>query len=254
MQSFGRALLVGWIVISGLSAAWAPRVVGQSTEARRHFETGNEHYAQGDFQAAIGAYQAALGTGYASGALYYNLGNAYFHTDNLGPAILYYEKARRLLPNDPKLLHSLDVAQSAAEAPPPPVVQGWKALVAPLNPTNTFVLGCLLYGLGIGALIYRYWRQQALTMRWFDGALLAGGILLIGLALVTSYVDTLDRRTVVIAQTAPLYPTPTDQATRDTTLTAGTVLRLQRRQPSWTEVQLSSGHTGWMRTDALADV
>jgi hypothetical protein len=45
-----------------------------------------------------------------------------------------------------------------------------------------------------------------------------------------------------------------DQAARDTTLSAGAVLRLQRRQPNWSEVELSSGRAGWMRTDALADV
>jgi hypothetical protein len=81
------------------------------------------------------------------------------------------------------------------------------------------------------------------------------GLALIGLALVASYAQTLDRRTVVIAQKAPLYTRPMeDQAARDTTLSAGAVLRLQRRQPNWSEVELSSGRAGWMRTDALADV
>jgi tetratricopeptide (TPR) repeat protein len=253
MRHWTLVFLSGWILISGLSAAWAPCARAQSGEARRHFEAGNDHYAQGNFQEAIGAYQAALGTGYASGALYYNLGNAYFRVDNLGPAILYYEKARRLVPNHPKLLHSLDVARSAANAPPP-VVQGWKALVAPLSPITILIIGLLVYGAGMGALIYRYWRDGMLALRWAEGALLAGGLLLVGLAFLTSYAQTTDQRAVVIAQAAPLFATPTNQAAHDTTLSTGAVLRVQRRQPSWTEVRLSNGRTGWVRTDALADV
>jgi len=249
-----RTLLLGWIIAGGFWLAAPPSTGAQPNDTRRHFEAGNEHYAQGDFQAAIGAYQAALGTGYASGALYYNLGNAYFRTDNLGPAILYYEKAQRFLPNHAKLLHSLDVARSAANAPPPPVSGGWSSLLAPVDPWGILLLGLLVYGGSAGGLIYRYWHNATPTVRRLDGALMAAGLMLVGLALGASYAQSLDHRAVVIAQEAPLFVSPMDQADRDTTLSAGAVLRVHRRQPNWLEVELSSGRTGWMRTDALADV
>jgi len=249
-----RTLLIGWIVAGGLMLAAAPAAGAQPDDTRRHFEAGNEHYAQADFQAAIGAYRAALGTGYASGALYYNIGNAYFRTDNLGPAILYYEKARRFLPDHAKLLHNLDVARSEANAPPPPVSRGWFSLLAPVDPWVSLLLGLLVYGSSVGGLLYRYWHDATPPVRRLDAALMAAGLVLIGLALVTSYAQSLDRRAVVITETAPLRASPMDQATRDTTLSAGAVLRVHRRQPNWLEVELSSGRTGWMRTDALADV
>ena len=249
-----HTLLIGWLVAGSLSLALPSPVDAQPADARRHFEAGNGHYAQGDFQAAIGAYRAAIGTGYASGALYYNLGNAYFRTDNLGPAILYYEKARRFLPNHPKLLHSLDVARSEADAPPPPASGGWSSLLAPIDPWVSFLLGVLVYGSSVGWLLHRYWHAASPAFRRRDGALMATGLLLIGLSLAASYAQSIDRRAVVISPTAPLYASPMDQAARDTTLSAGAVLRLQRRQPNWSEVELSSGRTGWMRTDALADV
>jgi tetratricopeptide (TPR) repeat protein len=243
------------MMAGGLLLAFPSPTKAQPSEAQHHFEAGNGHYVQGDYQAAVGAYRAALGTGYASGALYYNLGNAYFRSDSLGPAILYYEKARRLLPNDAKLLHSLDVARSAANAPPPPVSRGWSSFVASVNPGISFLLGLLVYGGSVGWLVYRYWHGAVSTVRRLDGAPMIAGLALIGLALVASYAQTLDHRAVVIAQKAPLYTRPMeDQAARDTTLSAGAVLRLQRRQPNWSEVELSSGRAGWMRTDALADV
>ncbi len=249
-----RTLLIGWIVAGGLLLTAPTSAGAQPDDTRRHFEAGNKHYAQGDFQAAIGAYQATLGTGYASGALYYNLGNAYFRTENLGPAILYYEKARRFLPNHAKLLHSLDVARSQANAPPSPVSGGWSSLLAPIDPWVSLLLGLLVYGSSAGGLLYRYWHDATPTVRRLDSALMAAGLMLVGLALVASYAQSLDRRAVVITQAAPLYASPMDQAARDTTLSAGAVLRVHRRQPNWLEVELSSGRTGWMRTDALADV
>ena len=41
------------------------------------------------------------------------------------------------------------------------------------------MIGLLVYGVGIGALIYRYWYRQARTIRWVDGVLLTSGLLLI---------------------------------------------------------------------------
>ena len=42
-----------------------------------------------------------------NGHLYYNLGNAYFRLKLLGHAILYYERARVLIPGDDDLDYNL---------------------------------------------------------------------------------------------------------------------------------------------------
>lgn len=244
----------GWIVAAVLLVAGPSPGAGEPAEARRHFEMGNQHYAQGQYTAAVDAYRAALATGYTSGALYYNLGTAYFRTDELGRSVLYYEKARRLLPDDPKVQHSLEVARTAAGAPPPPARSGWHALAAALPPMPPFVLGLLLLGGALGLIGYR--RRIALPP-WMGRAvpaLLVGGLLLIGAGLGASYVAALDQRAVVVAPEAPVHPSPMAQSPPDTSLTEGTVLHRLRRQPAWTEVRLPSGRSGWVRSAAVADV
>lgn len=86
------------------------------------FREGNAAYERGDFTGAANAYERAEAAGAADARLYYNHANALFRTDRLGPAILYFEKARKLAPTDPDILHNLDFARArvADKIPEPP--------------------------------------------------------------------------------------------------------------------------------------
>jgi len=50
--------------------------------------------------------------GYSSADLYYNLANAHFRNKDIASAILYYEKAKKMKPNDADIIHNLGVANS----------------------------------------------------------------------------------------------------------------------------------------------
>ena len=76
------------------------------------FDEGNQRYQAGDFDGALERYAQILDDGLESGELYYNIGNTYFKLGELGPAILYYERARRLMPSDGDLLANLELARS----------------------------------------------------------------------------------------------------------------------------------------------
>lgn len=254
MRHLLATVSLGWAFACVWVAAGGSPAFGQSPEVHRYFESGNQHYRQGQYLQAIESYQAALSTGQASGALYYNLGNAYFRTGELGRAILYYEKARRWLPDAPALRHSLDVARSSGTLPAPPPAPAWRALITSINPSAALFLGLSLYLVGMCMLGYRLWQRRDAVFTPMAATSLAVGLLLAALALGTSWLYTLDRRGVVVSENAPLYPRPVDDIARDTTLQEGAVLLLQRRQPGWTEVRLTSGQTGWLRTDALEDV
>lgn len=243
-------LLLGGLLLAGV-ASWP--AAAQSDAARRHLDAGNTHYDESQYERAIDAYRRALDTGYANVALYHNLGNAYFRTGRLGRAILYYEKAQRLAPEHPKLRHNLDVARSRAEVPPPPVLPGWKAAAATTDSSRAFALGLALYLVGFGMLGYRRWTGSDRPGRPLYRLTLATGLLLIAGALGTSYVHTLDRHAVVV-RTAPLHTIPSTQATQDTTLHEGAVLELRRRQPTWTEVRLANGRTGWLPAETVEEV
>lgn len=74
-------------------------------------EQADAEYSDGNYQQAIKDYNALLKEGVSS-ELYYNLGNAYYRTKDLGKAILSYERARILAPNDSDINYNLQYAYS----------------------------------------------------------------------------------------------------------------------------------------------
>lgn len=234
-----------------------PRLAAQPAEAQRHFETGNKCYAEAQYDEALAAYQRVLNAGRASGALYYNMGNTYFRMGELGQAIRYYEKARQLIPENPELAHNLDIARQKADGTGSTSTRssGGVTLLAALDVEMTFILGLLLYLLGLGAGFYRIWISDSRAwLRAGAWSAAIAGLLIVALALGASLARTMDRRAVVITDQAILYAAPDPGAPRDTTVGEGLMLKLQRRRPAWSEVRLPNGTTGWLRSEVIGDV
>ena len=243
------------IVLTGLALLGAP-LPDRSADPSQQFRAANEAYAQGRYEEAVEGYRAILDAGHASAALYHNLGNAYVRLDRVGPAVWAYERGRRLRPDDPRLRHNLEYVRRQAGLPrtglPP---RGLSALVSGWPPLLLFGLGVLaLCGGGLGV-----------VMRAAPGRLLAwpspggwgalgGGLLLVAVALGTSYVQALERRGVVMEAAVPLRAAPTDTAAADTTLRPGTMLDLRARRGDWTRVRLGDQSEGWVATPQIGDV
>src|SRR6186713_201914 len=75
-------------------------------------EQSNQHYMQRNFDDARKGYEELLSKNSAlnSSDLLYNIGNCYYKTGQLGKAILYYERAARLSPDDEDIQFNLRLA------------------------------------------------------------------------------------------------------------------------------------------------
>ncbi len=91
-------------------------VASASAQQAGEWEKANEAYAAGRYPEAIERYDGLVRTGETSAALFYNLGNAAFRTDDLGRAILHYERALTLEPHHPEAQTNLRLAQDKARA------------------------------------------------------------------------------------------------------------------------------------------
>lgn len=100
-----------FLILASAPASWA-------SQGAREFLAALEAYKAGDYAAAISGWQAIAKSGVQNGKLFYNLGNAYLKAKQLGPAILWYERALRLLPNDPDLRFNFDYARSLTKDVP----------------------------------------------------------------------------------------------------------------------------------------
>ncbi len=72
----------------------------------------DDYYKSQMYEKAIEGYLNILNDDKESSELYYNLGNAYFKSNELPKAILYYEKALLLSPNDKDIQYNLAFANS----------------------------------------------------------------------------------------------------------------------------------------------
>jgi len=240
------------LVLGGLSLLGRP-AGAQPDSLDQRFEAATTAYTQGQYARAVDAYRALLADGYTSGALYYNLGNAYVRLDQLGQAIRYYEKARRLRPSDPRTAHNLEQARRRAGVYPsvlPP--RGLQGLVQDGSPLAFFLAGWLLLGSGLAVAVV--WGAPGSARSWRHPLVwgpVAGGLLLVAVAMGTSFAQSQERRAIVVARQAPLRAAPTPTAAADTTLPEGAMLAVQRHQAQWTQVRLADGTVGWVPARAL---
>lgn len=224
----------------------------------RRFATANAAYAQERYTQAVEMYEDLLDTGYTNRALYYNLGNAYARLNRLGAAIRYYEKAKRLRPNDPRIAHNLEQVRRRAEVYPERLRQktgGVQDLVQGWSPMALFVAGGLLLcsGAAVGIVWTRPHRPNGGRHPLVWGLAVAGLLLVAG-AMGTSYLQSLDQYAVVVTPEAVLRERPRAEASSDTTLTEGTLLEVRSRTGRWYEVQRTDDVTGWLLTRALGNI
>ena len=80
------------------------------------FARANADYAAGKFSNAVAGYESLIKEGQWNSSVFYDLGNAYFREDDLGRAILNYERALALDPAQPEARANLQLVRDQARA------------------------------------------------------------------------------------------------------------------------------------------
>lgn len=101
------------LAAAALDLAVAPAVRAQADDA---FAKANAAFAAGNYPAAIAGYEALVKDRQWNASLFYDLGNAYFRAGDRGRAILNYERALALDPNQPEAKANLQLVRDQARA------------------------------------------------------------------------------------------------------------------------------------------
>jgi len=224
------------------------------------FEEGNRLYQQGDYQGALDSYQRIVDAGLESGELYYNIGNAYFKVGDLGQSIVFYERARRLLPRDDDVLANLELARSltADEITPLPgfwlfrVVAWWVNLLA--EPLLVVVVAAG-YLVSMGALIVVILKRGTVLAVWGRWVAIAAAVVAVvfgGNLAVREFGIGRSPEGVVVVEEVQVNSAPTDDSSLLVfTIHEGTKVRIDRSADDWLEIVLADGKVGWVRSDVL---
>ncbi len=228
-------------------------------EAVRGLEEGNRLLAAGAYGEAAAAFERVEASGWASAALYTHLGNAYFRMDRLGPAVRSYERARRLQPEDPLILHNIEVAESKTAdhltRAPEPYWEGWERSLARFpGAKGLFLMGWPLFVAGL-ALVF-YGRMAGHTRAWLrraQGVTLVAGAALCVLAFGVS-VAAAERREAVVLEAAVPVRDAVDAPEAATEIHEGTTVDLLEIHSDWWRVRLPDGTEGWIRAGAAGEI
>ena len=94
------------------------------------FKSASVLYDGGKYPAAAAAFEKITPK---TAAVYFNLGNAHFRLEQLGRAVLDFERARQLAPTDPDILANLRFAEERlgvadVNSPAKPLARFWESL------------------------------------------------------------------------------------------------------------------------------
>ncbi len=220
------------------------------------FSKANEYYSAKSYDSALTVYQSIERTGVESAELNFNIGNCYFKSGDIGRAVVYYLRAKRLSPSDDDINANLAFAKGFSRIQ----MEGVE-----LNPVRTFIEGILdpltlnLLGwvssgcfiLFVLLLLFRFglgWTAVS------QSAIVFSVILLVGSALSTTFKyrnDYLTKRGVVVSEDAPVLSEPTSQAQTELHGSPGLVVEILGASGDYYNVLFENKRRGWVAKSHL---
>ncbi len=223
---------------------------------------GNNYYDEGLYNDAITSYLEIFDHGYESASLYYNLGNAYFKLDDMPSAILYYEKAKKLDPNNEDILFNLNVANSKIpdkiEAVPELFYKRWWNSFYNMFSVNTWAQ--IAVGIFIVTLVcitlfflspYRMTRKLAF---WFGIVFLTLTIFTFGLASQKYYYSKKHNEAIVFTPTITIKSSPNRNSVDLFVIHEGTKILIIDKLENWYEIRIANGSIGWLPAEAVKTI
>jgi len=219
-------------------------------------------YNARQYQEAIAQYEKIIAGGYESYALYYNLGNAYFRNNENAQAILYYEKALKLEPNNEDIKHNIEVVNSklADKVEMVPELfykRWWKLIVNMMDIDMLAAVNIILLSLAL-LLIAIYIAVPNILARkisfWAGISLLF--IFSIGVLAASqrNHNNTSQYEAIVFTQTVNIKSSPDENSKDIFVLHEGTKVKLLDVVAEWQEIRIANGSVGWIKTSDIKKI
>ncbi len=225
-------------------------------------DSANRKYTNGDYAQAINQYEMILEQGYESAALYYNLGNAYYKQNIIDQAILNYERALLLKPNDEDIKYNLEMAKRLTvdriDKLPEFFLAVWIKNIVHWFSSNQWAIISICAFLLALIFIYIYLYTQKYGLKKLSFWLGLALVLVTIFSLIFSYQQ---KKKIIVKDTAiVMSPSVTVKSSPDISGTdlfvihEGTKVWLQDQVGEWKEIKLSDGSKGWLRAEDIEEI
>lgn len=245
------------LVTAGILNAESSALKDRSRGPEYIFFKGNTLYEEGKYDAAISEYAKLLDQGMESGPLYFNIGNCYFKKGQHGKAILYYERANKLIPGDSDLKANYKFALSLIKGNTPEISRSWFTkvfdILSSLTINGQAVLLSSLYSLSVLLLIAGMFIQ---TVRKYNRIFIPVFLIIFLSVAISLYmrVQLVNHEAVVIAENTEVRFEPLENATKHFTLYEGLKVQVLEHKKDWVKIKRGDGKVGWIRQQDIEKI
>ena len=232
---------------------------GQSNAVKDSLNVANQLYSSAKYADCIRKYQFVVKQGFESAEVYYNLGNAFYKSGNATYAILNYERAKKLAPNDDDIQYNLDLARTQVvdnivPLPEPGFLRWWKEFITStsINTWGTFSILTFFIFLSLFGLFLLSGTYQVKRLAfWISIAAICISAITftIGASLQSKLIN--HNTAVVTDRSVRVKASPSETGTELFIVHEGVTVRLTDKLGDWVYVSLPDGNKGWIKESSL---
>ncbi len=214
----------------------------------------NKKYSEGLYNEAIENYQKVIDNGYTSSELYFNLGNSYFKMNDLPSSILYYERARRLAPNNEDILFNLKIANSRIpdkieKVPELFFKRWWNSFYNMFSVNNWAKITILVFVITlICTAFFILSKQRRIKMIgfWLGLLFLILSVFSFGLSYQKYVYSQKHHEAIVFTPTITIKSSPNKNSVDLFVIHEGSKLIITDKVDDWYEIRIANGGVGWL--------
>ncbi len=253
-------LLKAFTFFAVLIGVTSTALTNEQNEAASRYNKAGGLYRNGDFIQALEIYEDLIGRDYRDPDLFYNASNAAYRNKQIGKAILYLEKARRMAPSDEDIranltfLNSVKIDKETTDNNPVTafIVSSYERF----NRNAAALWSGLFFLIGMEFFTAFLFVRDMKRM-----VFLTVGIAAVFLSTVStvvliekSYRAGTVAEAVIMDDEVLAYSGPGVDNTHIFTIHEGTKVTVERNQNKWSLIRLKSGSGGWVQTKSISAI
>lgn len=224
--------------------------------ADKELNAAHQFYTNHQYEEASQRYLQLIQRGYESDLLHYNLGNSYYRLNQIGRAILHYEKAIKLNPNNEDALYNLKIANLKVASKIVPMTDffmvRWAKGILQFFEIDTWALAQVIFGFMMLIFFSVYLFSAFQKFGFYAGVFSLLLMIFSGLFAWSARSNLKSHNYGVI--TAPSYhlkSEPSEKSREILTVREGVKFMRMETIGAWNQIKLSDGNIGWIEKSAF---
>ncbi len=229
-------------------------VFTQSKDDLQLLKKASATYNKQNYTEAIEAYEKLRYADFEATELYYNLGNCYYRTKDYAHAMLNYERAKLLAPNDEAIAHNIKITkehlQNKIEEKSEFFLIAWFHSIVNLFSSNQWCITSLIsFALLLaGVLFFLLSQNQKIKKLVFFSTFILFFLFSFSMWFANVQNNKLQNRNtaIVTQESATVKSSPNKKGTDLFVVNSGLKIEITEKKDDWCEIKLADGKVGWL--------